>query len=436
MKVLVLGQGGREHALAWKLKKSNKVNDLLVWPGNSLSSQWGHPLSLEAGASFDQLIACLRDHRVDLVICGPEAPLAEGLADKLEAAGIACFGPKRQGASLEASKAFAKDVMAKAGIPTAAYQVAHNLSAAEGLASTVLKEKAGVVIKASGLAGGKGVFVCREAAEVRSAIERLQNSMAKAADAVVVEEVLEGRECSYFTFLGQRGSTPLGFAVDFKRLQDNDVGPNTGGMGSYAPVPWLPPNAGALVEEAVVTPLLKELRSREIPYTGFLYVGLMWSPEKGPQVVEFNCRLGDPEAQILAVHDSRDWLPIMAHQAGLSDVCDFPPENPNPGATVGVVLASDGYPYEKSKYPSTQIAHGDLAEQDGSVVFGAAVQPSGPNAIATGSGRVFCVVATGIDHAEARQRVYQRCDKLQNKWPHSQMRRDIARRVAAGVSAP
>ena len=295
------------------------------------------------------------------------------------------------------------------------------------MAVDMLQRTGGAVIKASGLAAGKGVFVCTAIEQIDEGLSRLESSMAQAAERIVVEEILEGRECSFFCFIGKDGATPLGFAVDFKRLSDGDIGPNTGGMGCYTPVPWLPESASDDVMAQVVNPLIKQLKQDGVEYTGCLYVGLMWG-EKGPQVVEFNVRLGDPEAQVLAVNDTRDWGKIIAHKLGLSDDLEL-----NVGMSarksVAVVMAGEGYPYEKPKSPVGPLSE-DLflnASQD-QAVFGASVVKQGDQ-IHPGGGRVLTVVQSSDSFEEARAQAYGKVHSVASNWQKVQFRNDIAKRV-------
>ena len=386
VKTLLIGQGAREHALALKLSQSKFLSELSIWPSNpameGLGNLWTHlPKDLGSPAteaSFRFLVDAIVRSHIELIVVGPEGPLSMGLADELVARGLHVFGPCREAAQLETDKAYAKKIMIEAGIPTASFCEAHGEEQTRELAYQMLAKKGGVVVKASGLAAGKGVFVCRDHASIDHAMNLLfHTDMKQAASTVVLEEILEGRECSFFVFLGHQTPCEIGFAVDYKRLLNQDQGPNTGGMGCYTPVPWLPHNASHIVMERVVHPLLNTLARRGISYRGCLYVGLMWSPEKGPQVVEFNVRLGDPEAQALSFHDTRDWLPMIAAAAGLAPFChkslkelealshgiqnhdraddlfhhhnQTSPQSVRPNSTVGVVLTTASYPYGKDR---------------------------------------------------------------------------------------
>ena len=423
MKILLIGSGAREHALAWKFSKSASLTALYVWPGHPLSRRIGMPLNLPPTASFEDLRAEVLRLEINAVVCGPEQPLAEGLADHL--AGFPVFGPKKAAAALESSKSFAKEVMGAAHIPTAEYIVTRSEEECRAVSLAMLSRTGGAVLKASGLAAGKGVFVCRTQDEIQTGLERLFGSMKEAASEVVVETVLEGRECSYFSLIGADGPSELCFAVDHKRLLDDDLGPNTGGMGCYAPVPWLPEDAGKIVENKVVLPLLKELKSRGIEYVGVLYVGLMWGVS-GPQVVEFNVRFGDPECEVLAWADGRDWLSMILSKLGLIKY-EFQPAKLRP--SVSVVMASPSYPYGEAADEPSLVSFTDLEEEDDTVVFASSIKLANENQISTGKGRVFVIVSDGETFGEARKKAYQRVARLRTLWPSSQVRLDIAKLV-------
>lgn len=429
MKVLVVGGGSREHALTWKIANSPKLTQAFVWPGNAFTQKKFTPLPIDSKANFSQLYTSIKEHDIDLVICGPEQPLAEGLSDFLEAKGIPVFGPCQEVAKLESSKYFAKEVMKEAGIPTASYFVARSKEECTKYALDMLEKEGGTVLKASGLAGGKGVFVCFKKEEIENGINHLYNtSMKSASSEVVVESVLKGRECSFFTFIGDKGPSTLGFAVDFKRLEEDDQGPNTGGMGCYTPVPWLPDNAADEVNRLVTKPLLDCLEKRGLKYRGCLYIGLMWN-EQGLSVVEFNIRLGDPEAQILAVADDRDWLPLIAEKCGIN-ITDEPigPYNPK-NKVVGITIASSGYPYEKTD-ESFVLPPKLFADSEDGIIFSAAIKAGENNSIQVGSGRVLTAVGKGADFTEARKTVYEKVSTIYNVWPTCRWRKDIAERVS------
>ena len=428
MKVLVLGAGAREQALCYKLSSSKVVGQLVTWPGGPGVRAQGVPLlDCPRVAPWSQVVAAAKAQGVTWVMVGPEQPLAEGFADAALAIGLPVFGPVRAAAQLESSKAFSKDVMAAAGIPTAAYAVARDRAECAERAADLLVREGGVVLKASGLAAGKGVFVCRTKQQVDDGLERLYGSMKEAAATVVVESLMTGRECSFFTFLGQGMPSYIGFAVDYKRLQEGDLGPNTGGMGCYSPAPWLPRDAGTQIVNRVIAPLLKELARRGMTYTGCLYTGVMWTSE-GPKVVEFNARMGDPECQALCMQDKRDWGALIAAKLGLGgydgDFAD--PDFRGAGVAVGVVLASAGYPFGKDETPGYAVNADWLKHGIGGArVFGAAVKDT-PAGLVTGSGRIVTVVADGKDFATARAKAYEGADVIAAQWPGAQLRRDIA----------
>lgn len=425
MKVLLIGKGAREHAIAWKLAKSPLVDDLYLWPGNPGMASLGREFAVPSTCSHAQLAEAAAAEGINMVVVGPEGPLAEGLADELLSQGVPCFGPTAAAARLESSKAFSKDLMFRAGIPTAQFDLAQTREECAKLAEDHLNRSAGVVLKASGLAGGKGVFVCRNMLDVEQGLDRLYGSMRTAAETVVVEEFLEGRECSYFTFLGYGEPIRLGFAVDFKRLNENDQGPNTGGMGCYTPVPWLPEGAAEVVEQTVIEPLLRELDKIGITYVGCLYVGLMWT-NSGPKVIEFNVRLGDPECQIIATADSRDWAALMFEKTGVSK------PQINVGeisqAAVGVVMASSGYPYGEGETDGVVLGPAILEHSHDTQVFVASASRL-DDGLKTGHGRVLTVIGTADSLARARHLAYQRVELIAKDWPDAKWRRDIAQRV-------
>ena len=417
-------------------------------------------LQLHAGATHDQLTKIVKDLGINLVICGPEAPLAAGIASAMARAQLPFFGPSAYLAQLESSKGFAKQIMAKAEIPTARYQIAKTKVQCLDLAQDFLAKHSGVVLKADGLAGGKGVFVCESKDQVDAALRQLfDGPLRGAAGEVVVEEVLEGRECSFFVMLGQSEPYPLGFAVDFKRLHEGDKGPNTGGMGCYTPVPWLPEGATNTVMETIVRPLLSVLKAAGHTYVGWLYVGLMWGAD-GPRVVEFNVRLGDPEAQVLVKSNDCDWLQLIVDQLGLQPpassasgaTCEMAKLNPgmaanSTGCVVGVVMASQYYPYSKPNgekpeqkvfpkklFPKKRVTRpgGSLAEGQAfaATVFAASVN-EGPDddTVQTGTGRILTVTATGKSFESARQMVYAKVQSLASGWHGCRYRSDIGDRL-------
>jgi len=427
MKILLIGSGAREHALAWKFRQSDLTDELWFWPGSEAMLAYGKNLDIDNNARWEDLARYAKNQGIDFVVVGPELPLDDGLADACKLLSLPCFGPLQASARLESSKAFSKDVMAAAGIPTAAFFVAHGEEDCRTKALACLERTKGAVIKASGLASGKGVFVCFDKESIDDACYRLYYSgMAKAAETVVIEEVLVGRECSFFVFLGEGAPTPLGFAVDHKRLKDGDIGPNTGGMGCYTPVPWLPADAGEQVMAKVVRPLIAELDKRGMTYTGCLYVGLMWN-EAGFAVVEFNVRLGDPEAEVLAVHDQRDWTRLIAMKLGLmpEDSNFLADASKNTGATVCVVLASNCYPFGERPTARYIVPKSEFANTNPKLCTFAAAVRLDNNQLVTGKGRMLTIVSHADTITEARQRSYEHIDGLTKDWNGVQFRRDI-----------
>jgi phosphoribosylamine---glycine ligase len=405
MKVLLVGSGGREHALAWKIAQSPVLDELHAAPGNPGVATLGrcHPLRAD---DLDGLLALCREQAIDLVVVGPEAPLVAGLADGLRRAGVSVFGPAAGAARIEGSKSFAKDVMRAAGVPTAA---------------ELTDLRAPCVVKADGLAAGKGVFVCRTQAEAEDAWRRAQ----ALGDRIVVEELLEGEEVSLFAVTDGARALPLAPAQDFKRLLDADEGPNTGGMGSYSPVPSLADEDAEEIVERVHHPVLAELARREVPYVGLLYAGLMLT-EDGPRVLEFNCRFGDPETQAILPRLEGDLLPVLASAA--EGALDPLAVATGAQAAVTVVLASAGYP----EAPETGVPLDGLAEAEalGALVFHAGTALRDGRLVSAG-GRVLNVTATGPSVAEARDRAYAAIDCI--RFPRAQYRTDIALKATARV---
>lgn len=398
MKVLLIGSGGREHALAWKLSEAPSIGELHAAPGNPGIASLGrcHPIRAEDG---EGLLDLARSLGVELVVIGPEAPLVDGVADELRHHGVAVFGPSREAARIEGSKSFAKDVMHAAGVPTA------------GALSVA---RAPCVIKADGLAAGKGVFVCHDQAELDAALREV----AAFGDSIVIEELLEGDEISLFAVCDGARAVALPAAQDFKRIGDGDEGPNTGGMGSYSPVAA---DVDGLVER-IHQPVLDELAARGAPFVGALFAGVMLTAD-GPRVLEFNCRFGDPETQSLLPRLENDVLQLLAAAArgDLSgahvDVADT--------AAVTVVLAAGEYPARGDVgSPIDGIAD---AEAAGALVFHAGTARH-DDTVVTNGGRILDVTATGATVAEARDRAYAACESI--TFPGMRYRRDIAAAVA------
>jgi phosphoribosylamine--glycine ligase len=404
VKVLVVGSGGREHALAWKLAQSKDCEELHAAPGNPGIAQIGqcHPVRAEDG---EGLLGFCGEHEIDLVVVGPEAPLVAGLADQLRHAGVAVFGPSAAAARIEGSKTFAKDVMAAAGVPTA-----ERLSVA----------RPPCVVKVDGLAAGKGVFVCRTQAELDAGLQ----AAGSRGEPLVIEELLEGEEVSVFAVCDGQEAQALAPARDFKRVSDGDLGPNTGGMGAFSPVPSFGPEEVDELLATVHRPVLAELARRGSPFVGVLYAGLMIT-EAGPQVLEFNCRFGDPETQSILPRLEGDLLELL-HGAATGrlrgDV------RAGDEAAVTVVLAAPDYPERNDS--GSPIEGVDEAVAAGALVFHAGTAMHGDRLVTNG-GRILNVTGTGADLAAAREAAYSGAGRI--SFPGARYRTDIAAGAEAHV---
>jgi phosphoribosylamine--glycine ligase len=398
-----VGSGGREHALAWKLARSEQCDEIHAAPGNPGIARLGrcHPIRAEDGES---LLALCDDNELDLVVVGPEAPLVAGVGDQLRHAGFRVFGPSAEAARIEGSKSFAKDVMDAAGVPTAA-----RLPVA----------KPPCVVKLDGLAGGKGVFVCRTQAELDEALRATGGH-----GALVIEELLEGEEVSVFAICDGRNATPLPPAQDYKRVGDGDEGPNTGGMGSYSPVPGFGIPEAERVVETVHLPVLAELDRRGAPFVGLLYAGLILT-EDGPRVLEFNCRFGDPETQSILPRLDGDLLPVLAAAAeGTSR------EGALNGADAAVTIVLAGGEYPARSDTGTRISGVAEAEAAGALVFhaGTALREG---ELVTNGGRILNVTATAPSVAEARDRAYSAAALIE--FEGKRLRTDVAASTEAMI---
>ena len=419
MRVLLIGSGAREHALAWKLSQSPKLTALLCAPGNPGTQALGQNLPVKAEDPA-QVAALALAERVDLVVVGPELPLVNGVADAVNAAGIPCFGPHAAAARIEGSKAFAKEVMSAAKVPTAAYRAFTDPADAEAYARTFPE---GVVVKADGLAAGKGVVVARGVEEAVSAVRAL-GALGEAGSTLVLEERLEGEEVSVIALCDGERYLLLPPAQDHKRIFDGDQGPNTGGMGAYCPTGALSAQALAQVGETVIAPMLQELSARGAPFRGALYAGLMVTAA-GPKVIEFNCRFGDPETQVILLQLDEDLLPLLhACATGRLEPRSL---KLHAGASVGVVLAAQGYPGA----PKSGDPIGGLTEiGDQAVVFHAGTRLADERLLSAG-GRVLTVCARGADFVEARARAYAAVERVH--FSGMQWRRDIGARELSRV---
>ncbi len=403
MRVLVVGNGGREHALAWRISRSPSLTRLWVASGNYGTSRIAR--NLNVGSGIEAVTSAARELSADLVVVGPEAPLADGLADELSAAGIAVFGPTSAAARLESSKSFAREVMRQAEVPGPEFAVFHE----EAAALTFLQRNPGPwVVKADGLAAGKGVTICDDGTQAAEAVRAAMSGQAfgEAGATVLLEERLEGQEVSVFAFTDGEHIAPLVAACDYKRLEDNDRGPNTGGMGSYSPPAFWTPELCAEVERLVMRPVIDAMAGRGTPYQGVLYAGLMLTAN-GPKVLEFNCRLGDPETQTLMPRLASDPLELlMACSRGDLDRVDVQWDDRH---YVGVVMASGGYPDDYDT--GFEITGLDEEKGDGQV-FTAGVSPGPSGEPVTAGGRVLTVVGGGNSIAEAGEQAYRRLGSI------------------------
>ena len=416
MNILVIGSGGREHALYWKLSESPQTEQIYAIPGNP-------GMGASAAIALDDHAAILRfvkEHEIGLVVVGPEVPLMNGLVDELEAAGIRAFGPRANAAEIEGSKSFAKDLMKKYGIPTARYEV---FTAAEPARAYIRQEGAPIVVKADGLAAGKGVIVAMTEQEALDAVDAIMedHSFGDAGARVVIEEFMEGEEASLLAFTDGRTIRPMISAQDHKRAYDGDRGPNTGGMGTYAPAPVMTPEMTERAVEEILKPTIAAMAMEGRTYRGCLYLGLMVTAD-GPKVVEFNARFGDPETQVVLPLLDSDLVAIMCACADgtLADV----PIRWKDGAAVCVVLASGGYP---GHYEKGQEIHGLAdAEAMGALVFHAGTAMK-DGKLVTNGGRVLGVVGRGADISSAVDAAYAAAAKISFKDAY--YRKDIAHRA-------
>jgi phosphoribosylamine--glycine ligase len=425
MKVLVIGSGGREHALAWKLAHSPKVTRVLVAPGNAGTAR--EPLVENVPVTdVAELVALAQRENVQFTVVGPEAPLAAGVVDAFRAAGLRIFGPTRAAAQLESSKDYAKQFLVRHNIPTARYQTFSDAAAAHAY---IDREGAPIVIKADGLAAGKGVVVAMTLDEAHAAIDMmlLDNKMGDAGARVVIEEFMQGEEASFIVMADGKSALALATSQDHKRLKDGDQGPNTGGMGAYSPAPVVTPEVHARVMREIILPTLAGMKADGLPYTGFLYAGLMIDDAGQPRVVEFNCRMGDPETQPIMMRLKTDLCDLI--EAGIDGRLDEVEAEWDRRVALGVVLAAAGYPETPRKgdvisglpereLEDAHVFHAGSAEQDGAVV--------------TAGGRVLCVTALGDNIRHAQKTAYEVADSIH--FDGMQLRRDIGYRAVARKS--
>ncbi len=426
LKILIVGGGGREHALAWKAAQSARVAQVHVAPGNAGTAHEPKVCNVPIAAdNVPDLLAYARREKIDLTIIGPEAPLVLGVVDAFRGAGLRCFGPTRAAAQLEGSKAFAKDFLARHRIPTAAYRSFTQVDPAVDYVRTL---GAPLVVKADGLAAGKGVIIAQTTDEGIAAVRDMLAGQAfgEAGSRVVIEEFLAGEEASFIVMVDGEHALALATSQDHKRLLDGDAGPNTGGMGAYSPAPVVTPALHERVMREVIMPTVRGMAGEGVPYTGFLYAGLMIAADGTPKVLEYNCRFGDPETQPILLRLQSDLIDLV--EAALDGRLDRIEAQWDARTALGVVMAAEGYPgaYRKgdaiaglpADAADCKVFHAGTAEQDGRVV--------------THGGRVLCVTALGETVQQAAARAYATVERIQ--WPGAQYRRDIGARALARES--
>ncbi|MFC2041440.1 phosphoribosylamine--glycine ligase [Chloroflexota bacterium] len=416
MKILVIGGGAREHTLVWKLAQSPRVEEIYAAPGNAGTAQLAHNLDISP-TDIGSLVKAARDKRIDLTVVGPEAPLAEGIADEFVAGGMAIFGATKRAAEIETSKAFAKELMQKYSIPCARSTTFSEYNRAK---EYVQKQIPPIVVKADGLAAGKGVIVADSTSQALDALSSIMEAkiVGKAGDRVVIEEYLSGREMSSFAFTDSQTVVPMVSACDYKRVYDGDKGPNTGGMGSYSPPHFDTPELARMVTGTVMEPAVKAMNREERPYKGVLYGGLMVSNE-GLKVLEFNARFGDPETQVVLPRLKTDLVDIML--AVVNNNLDQINIEWSEDACVGVVMASAGYPGSyKTGFPVNGLDNLDK----GIMVFHAGTKLGSDGEVLTSGGRVLTVVAMGRTLAQAREKVYANIPRINFEGCH--YRKDVA----------
>ena len=424
MKLLVIGSGGREHALAWRLAQSPKVNTVYVALGNAGTETEPKLLNL-AVSDHQQLIAFCREQQIAFTVVGPEAPLAAGIVDDFTAAGLAVFGPSQYCAQLESSKDFAKAFMSRTGIPTAAYQT---FTDAEAAHQYISQKGAPIVIKADGLAAGKGVIVAMTLAEAHQAVDDMlrDNAMGAAGSRVVIEDFLQGEEASFIVMVDGEHVLPMATSQDHKRLLDFDKGPNTGGMGAYSPAPVVTEAVHQRVMDEIILPVVKGMQADGHPYRGFLYAGLMIDDSGAPYTIEFNCRFGDPETQPIMCRLQSDLVELI--EAALDSRLDTVTAEWRDQAAVGVVLAAAGYPQDPRK--GDVISGITEANQTGKV-FHAGTAFNSRHELVTHGGRVLCVVGLGADIKTAQTKAYTALESI--KFAGMQYRHDIGAKALKAV---
>ncbi len=424
MKILVIGGGGREHALAWKTAQSPKVEKIFVAPGNAGTAREAKCENVAVAAEdVDGLLKFAQQKKIDLTVVGPEAPLVLGVADRFHAVGLRCFGPTKAAAQLEGSKAFTKDFLARHKIPTAAYG---NFTDVDAAVDYIEKVGAPIVVKADGLAAGKGVIIAQTTDEAIAAARDMLagNAFGEAGHRVVVEEFLTGEEASFIVMVDGTHIQALATSQDHKRVGDGDTGPNTGGMGAYSPAPVVTPAMHARVMREVIEPTVRGMSQEGHPYTGFLYAGLMIALDGTPKVLEYNCRFGDPETQPIMMRLQSDLIELI--EAALDGRLDRVQVRWDSRAALGVVMAAGGYP---GSYDKGDVISGlpEKSSTDCKVFHAGTVLKD--SEVVTSGGRVLCVTALGATVGAAQKRAYEVVKKI--RWRHAQYRTDIGYRAIA-----
>ncbi|WP_462379701.1 phosphoribosylamine--glycine ligase [Pseudomonas sp. Marseille-QA0892] len=423
MNVLIIGSGGREHALAWKVAQDPRIEKVFVAPGNAGTATEAKCENVAIDVLAIEELADFAAKHVQLTIVGPEAPLVKGVVDLFRSRGLDIFGPTAAAAQLEGSKAFTKDFLARHAIPTADYQ---NFTEVEPALSYLREKGAPIVIKADGLAAGKGVIVAMNLEEAEDAVRDMLsgNAFGDAGARVVIEEFLDGEEASFIVMVDGENVLPMATSQDHKRVGDGDTGPNTGGMGAYSPAPVVTAEVHKRVMEEVIYPTVRGMAAEGNVYTGFLYAGLMIDTSGAPKVIEFNCRFGDPETQPIMVRLESSLVLLV--EAALAKALNKVEATWDPRPTVGVVLAAGGYPGDYAKGQAISGLH-DAAVLDGKVFHAGTAMKDGQ--VVTAGGRVLCATAIGASVADAQQQAYRLAEKI--SWGGCFYRRDIGYRAIA-----
>ncbi|WP_089137655.1 phosphoribosylamine--glycine ligase [Vibrio rumoiensis] len=425
MNILIIGAGGREHALGWKAAQNPTVETVFVAPGNAGTALEPKLENVNIGVEdIDSLVAFAKEKAIELTIVGPEAPLVIGVVDAFRAAGLPIFGPTKDAAQLEGSKAFTKDFLARHKIPTADYA---NFTEIEPALAYVREKGAPIVIKADGLAAGKGVIVAMTLKEAEDAIQDMLagNAFGEAGSRVVVEEFLDGEEASFIVMVDGSSVLPMATSQDHKRVGDKDTGPNTGGMGAYSPAPVVTPEIHQRVLDEVIYPTVRGMDAEGYPYTGFLYAGLMIMADGTPKVIEYNCRFGDPETQPIMMRMQSDLVELCL--MAVDEKLDEAESHWDPRASIGIVLAAGGYPGDYAKGDVINLPT-DASVED-QKIFHAGTANNADGDVVTAGGRVLCATALGNTVSEAQQRAYQLAKQV--SWNGMFHRNDIGYRAIA-----